>query len=73
MQHSVSVGVKDISFESFLSDLLFIGIYCELQREGVWVEGKETAVRYNVAGMASLISNELYDLQCFTIYSVHCA
>ena len=47
MQHIVSDSVKDISFESFLSDLLFIGIYCELQRDGLWVEGKETAVRYN--------------------------
>jgi len=43
----VSVSVEDISLESFLGDLLFIGIDSEIQREGVWVEGKETAVRYN--------------------------
>jgi hypothetical protein len=30
--------VKDIRIESFLSDLLFIGI----ESEGLWVEGKET-------------------------------
>jgi hypothetical protein len=29
--------VKDIRIESFLSDLLFIGI----ENEGLWVEGKE--------------------------------
>jgi hypothetical protein len=33
--------VKDSSFESFLGNLLFIGIDSEVQREGVWVEGKE--------------------------------
>jgi hypothetical protein len=32
--------VKDISIESFVSDLLFIGIHIEIQREGVWAEGK---------------------------------
>jgi len=38
----VSVRVNDISMESFLCYLLFMGIESELQREGVWVEGKET-------------------------------
>jgi hypothetical protein len=33
--------VKDISLESFVSDLLSIGIESEIQREGVCVEGKE--------------------------------
>jgi len=32
--------VKDISFESFVSGLLYIGIGSEIEREGVWVEGK---------------------------------
>jgi len=36
--------VKDISIESFLSNLLFIGIDSEMQREGVWVEGKGTGL-----------------------------
>jgi hypothetical protein len=34
--------VKDISLESFVSDLLFIGIQREIQRECVWAEGKGT-------------------------------
>jgi len=33
-----SLSVKGIGIESVLSGLLFVG----LQREGVWVEGKET-------------------------------
>jgi len=36
------VSVKGIGIESFVSGLLFIGIDSEIQREGVWVEGKET-------------------------------
>jgi hypothetical protein len=43
----VTVSVEDISLESCLSDLLFIGIDSEIERKGVRVEGKETAVRYN--------------------------
>jgi hypothetical protein len=34
--------VKDISLESFVSDLLIIGIDSEVRKEGVWVEGTET-------------------------------
>jgi hypothetical protein len=33
--------VKDISLERFLSNLLFIGVYSEIQREGWCAEGKE--------------------------------
>jgi len=40
--------VKDISFESFVSDLLFIGIDSEIQSEGVWVEGKGFCMTYCV-------------------------
>jgi len=40
----VSVSVKDISLQSFVSNLLFIGIDSEIQREGWWVKGKETDV-----------------------------
>jgi hypothetical protein len=36
------VSVKGISLESFVSDLLFFGIVSEIQREGLWAEGKET-------------------------------
>ena len=38
----MSVSEKDIGLERFPSDLLFIGIDSEIQREGVWVEGQET-------------------------------
>jgi hypothetical protein len=34
--------VKDISLESFVSDLLIIGIDSEIQKEEMWVEGTET-------------------------------
>jgi len=34
--------VKDVSLESFMSGLLYIGIGSEIEREGVWVEGNET-------------------------------
>ena len=34
--------MKEIRLESFLSDLLLIGIDSEVQSDGVWVEGKET-------------------------------
>jgi len=44
--------VKDIRRESFLSNLLFSGIDSEIQREGGWVEGKETDVTH-VAGIAT--------------------
>ena len=44
----MSVSVKDISFESFVSDLLFIGIDSEIQSEGVWVEGKGFYMTYCV-------------------------
>ena len=44
--------MKDISIESFLGNLLFIGIDSEMQREGVWVEGKGTDVTL-VSGMAT--------------------
>ena len=46
----MSVIVKGISIWSFLSKLLFIGIESELQREGVWVEGKETKMRCDTCG-----------------------
>jgi hypothetical protein len=42
--------VKDISFESFLSNLFFIGIDSEIQREGSCVEGKETIMRCDTCG-----------------------
>jgi hypothetical protein len=73
MQHSVSVSVKDISFESFLGNLMVTGIYCELQKDRSVGGGEGNSCQVNVAGMASLISNGIYDLQCFTIYSVQCA
>jgi hypothetical protein len=38
----VSVSVKDSRFGSFLSNLLFLGIDSEVQREGVCVEGTGT-------------------------------
>ena len=46
----MSVSVNDISIESFMSNLLFIGIESEIQREGVWVEGKETKMRCDTCG-----------------------
>jgi hypothetical protein len=46
----VSVSVKDINFESFLSNLLFIGVYSEIQSEGCWVEGKETIMECDTYG-----------------------
>jgi hypothetical protein len=33
--------VKDISLEDILSNLLFIGIESEIQREGMYLEEKE--------------------------------
>ena len=48
----MSVSVKDISIESFLGNLLFIGIDSEMQREGVRVEGKGRDVTL-VSGMAT--------------------
>jgi hypothetical protein len=36
------VSGKGISIGSFVSGLLFVGLEGEIQREGVWVEGKET-------------------------------
>jgi hypothetical protein len=33
--------MKDISIESFVSNLLFIGIECEMKGDGVWAKGKE--------------------------------
>ena len=47
---SVSVSVKDVRIESFLSNLLFGGIDSELQTEGFWVEGKETIMRCDKCG-----------------------
>jgi len=38
----VSVCVKGIGIESFVSGLLFIGIDSEIQKKELWVEGKET-------------------------------
>jgi hypothetical protein len=42
--------VKDITLESFLSNLLFIGIDSEIVMEGVWVKGNKTEMT-NVARM----------------------
>jgi len=64
--------VKDISIESFLSNLLFIGIDSEMQREGVRVERKGRDVTL-VSGMATFNEYSLYNLQCILIYSVECA
>jgi hypothetical protein len=36
----VFVSAKNIIFEVFLSNLVFIGIESEIQRERIWVEGK---------------------------------
>jgi predicted sulfurtransferase len=45
----VTVTVKGIRLESFVSDLLFIGFDNEIQREGVLVKWKET-VRCDTCG-----------------------
>jgi hypothetical protein len=37
--------VKNISLESGVSNLLFTGVYSEIQREGFWVERKEKIKR----------------------------
>lgn len=49
----MSDSVNDIRLERFLSNSLFIGIDSEIQRVGVWVEGKETDVAH-MAGMATV-------------------
>jgi hypothetical protein len=38
--------VKDISLESFVNDLLIIGIDSEVRKKGVWVEVMETDLSY---------------------------
>jgi len=42
----VSVSVKDIRMESFVSDLFFTGI----ESEGFWVEGKEIYDKFDWDG-----------------------
>ena len=68
----MTVSVKDISIESFLGNLLFIGIDSEMQREGVRGERKGRDVTL-VSGMATFNEYSLYNLQCILIYSVECA
>ena len=46
----MSVSVKDISIESFISNLFFIRIEIEMNGDGVCVEEKETIMRSNKCG-----------------------
>jgi hypothetical protein len=50
--------VKDISLESFLSNLLSIGIDSEIQREGGCIEGKEAIMRSDTCGWMAMFNKQ---------------
>jgi hypothetical protein len=69
----VSVCVNDVSIESFVSNVKFVGIGSEIESVGVGcMEGNSNGMCHMWLGWRWLIRNNRYIFQGIAIYSVDC-